>query len=85
MDEILPMPEPSEKDLAFKPGTREVRTEQKIKTAELIIDENEAEQIFAEHVRRKYRLGFDFDIKVEILNTDRSDDVCSVTITKVVS
>lgn len=76
--------EPSEKDLAFNRGTREVRTEQKIATAVIIVDQTEGAQILADHVRQKYRLGFEFEIKVDILNTDRTDGLCEVNITKII-
>lgn len=83
IEEAMPAPEPSEKDLAFHRSTREVLTQQKIATAVLTVDQAEGAQILAEHIRRKYRLGFEFEIKVDILNTDRTDDLCEVSITRV--
>ncbi|QTG12386.1 hypothetical protein G6M86_03625 [Agrobacterium tumefaciens] len=82
-DENLAAREPSEKDLNFKKTTREVRVEQSVQTAELTIDRDEGSQALSEYVRRKFNLSRDFEVRVTICDTERTDDLCLVTVTKV--
>lgn len=82
-DEAMAVHEPSEKDLNFKKTTREVRIEQSIQTAELTIDQGEGSQALSEYVRRKFNLSRDFEVRVTICDTERTDDLCFVTVTKV--
>lgn len=83
-DEANRVHEPSEKDLNFKKTTREVRVEQSVRTAELSIDQGEGSRALADYIRHKFSLTRDFDIIVTICDTERTDDLCHVTVTQVV-
>lgn len=76
--------EHSEKDLNFKKTTREVRVEQSVRTAELTIGQGEGSRALADYIRHKFSLAPDFDIIVTICDTERTDDLCHVTVTQVV-
>ncbi len=75
---------PSWEDLNFKNTTREIRVEQKFRTAELVIGQDEGSRALAEYVRRKWNLGADFEINVSISDTERSENLCFVEISQIV-
>lgn len=83
-DEANRVHEPSEKDLNFKETTREVRVEQSVRTAELRIDQGEGSRALAEYVYQKFNLSRDFEVRVTICDTERTDDLCIVTVSQVV-
>lgn len=61
--------------------TREVRTEVKVKEAEIRLDETEVKELVREYVLSTYEVPHNCEVKVCLLDTERGDDAALVTIT----
>lgn len=69
--------------LDFVEHEREVTVTQKVRTAVLTLDQDEAAKAIELFVRNEYRLNAaTYDVYVSILDTSRTDDAATVTVTQ---